>query len=87
MPHYIFPHTHSTPELIRKCHACYLPSQRAIISPTGEILFTITPQDIDQIMQALTIENATPFSHEALIELYQKLDFEKRAKNLELFLI
>ena len=36
-PHYTFPHTHNTPEFVRKCHACYFPSQRAIISPTGEI--------------------------------------------------
>ena len=85
-PHNIFPCTPNTPEFVRKCHACYLPSQRAIITPTGEILFTITPQAIDQMMQAPTAENATPFSHEALVELYQKLDFSKRAKTLECFL-
>lgn len=39
------------------------------------------------MMQAPTTENATPFSHEELIELYQKLDFTKRAKTLELLLI
>ena len=86
LPHYIFPRTHNTPEFIRKCHACYLPSQRAIIAPTGEILFAITPQAIDQMIQAPTIENATPFSYEALVELYQKLDFSKRAKTLQIFL-
>lgn len=86
LPDYIFPRTNNIPEFVRKCQACYLPSQRAIIAPTGEVLLTITPQAIDQMMQAPTVENATPFSYEALIELYQKLDFTKRAKTLELFL-
>lgn len=54
-PHYISPHTHITPKFFRKCHECFLPSQRAIIAPTREILFTITPQAIDQM--------ATHFSH------------------------
>jgi len=36
--------------------------------------------------EAPTTENATPFSHEAHIDLYQKLDFAKRSKTLELFL-
>jgi len=38
------------------------------------------------MMQAPTIENTTPFSYEALVELYEKLVFSKRAKTLELFL-
>lgn len=85
-PNYIFPCIHSAPEFVRKCHDCYVPNQRVVISPTGEILFTIIAQSIDQMMQAPIKENATPFSHEVLTELYQKLDFEKRAKTLELFL-
>lgn len=39
-----------------------------------------------QMMQASVIEGTTPFSHENLNEIYQKLDFSKRAKNLELFM-
>lgn len=38
------------------------------------------------MMQAPIVENATPFSYEELAELYQKLDFAKRAKTLEFFL-
>ena len=56
---YISPHTHSTPNFVRKCHASYFPTQRAILTPTGEILFTITPQAIDQMIEAPTVENAT----------------------------
>jgi len=85
-PHYIFPHTNNTHEFIKKCHGCYIPILRVFLGPTGETIFTITPQYIDQMMQAVATENATPFSHQALIGLYQKLDFVKTSKTLELFL-
>ena len=61
MPHYIFPHTYNAPAFIQKCQACNIPSQRAIIAPTGEILFTVTTQSIDQMMQAPSVEKKYPF--------------------------
>lgn len=39
------------------------------------------------MLQAPTIAPIHPFSHESLIEAYQKLDFTKRAQTLELFLV
>ena len=86
IPHFIFPHTHSAPEFVRRCQAWYMSNQRTIISPTEEILVTINAQTIEQMMQAPTTENATPFSQEELIEIYQKLDFSKRAQTLKLFM-
>ena len=47
---------------------------------------TITAQNIEEMMQAPTIENSTPFSQEELIEIYQKLYFAKSAQTLELFM-
>ena len=47
---------------------------------------TITIQTIEQMMQAQTTNNATPCSQEALIEIYKKLDFSKRAQTFELFM-
>lgn len=41
-PHYIFPLTFQAPEFTRRCQACYIPAQRAIVAPSGDILFTIT---------------------------------------------
>ena len=38
------------------------------------------------MMEAPITENATPFSQEALTELYENMDFSKRDKNLEIFL-
>jgi hypothetical protein len=50
LPLYMFPQTHPLPKFILKCQAIYLPNQRAIASPTGEIMFTITPDTIDRIL-------------------------------------
>jgi len=41
LPHYIFPQIHRTPEFVRKFHESYDPNQRAIISPSREILYFI----------------------------------------------
>ena len=66
LPHYIFPQTFHSPEFSRKFQTCYIPNQRAIIAPSGEILFTITAKTIYQMMQAPSIETSTLFSIEAL---------------------
>lgn len=87
LPFYIFPKTHSCPELIRKCHSCYNLQKRVVMAPTGHIFFTIDAKSLMQMMQALVIEGTTPFSHEILTEMYQELDFSKRAKTLEIFMI
>jgi hypothetical protein len=86
LPLYMFPQTYPFPEFVLKCQANYLPSQRAIASPTGEILFTITPETIDQMLQIPQNDSTTPFSVEALNELYQKLTFPQRAQIFEIFL-
>lgn len=55
------------------------------MAPTRHILFTINSMSIMQMMQTPIIEGTTPFSHEILTEMYQEIDFSKRAKTLELF--
>jgi hypothetical protein len=50
LPLYLFPQVHHFPEFSLKCQAHYLPNQRAIVSSSGETLFFITPQAIDQMM-------------------------------------
>jgi len=32
-PKYLFPEVHPFPDIIHFCHACYIPSQRAIVTP------------------------------------------------------
>lgn len=42
LPHYIFPLTFHALEFSKTSQACYVPGQRAIIAPSGDILFIIT---------------------------------------------
>jgi hypothetical protein len=82
----MFPQTYPFPEFILKCQANYLPNKRAIASLTGEIIFTVTPETIDQMLQIPQSDSTTPFSVKALNELYQKLTFPQRAPIFEIFL-
>ena len=83
----MFPHTFPFPEFVLRCQANNLPGHRAIASPIGEILFTITYETIDQMLQVPKNDSTTPFSIEALNELYQKLTFSQRAQIFEIFLL
>jgi hypothetical protein len=57
-------------EFSLKCQAYYLPDQRAIVSSSGETLFTITPKTINQMMQIPRNDSLTPFSIDILTKLY-----------------
>jgi hypothetical protein len=72
LPLYLFPQIHHFPKFALKCQAHYIPKQRAIISSSGEILFLITPESIDHMMQIPRADSASPFNLEILTELYQK---------------
>jgi hypothetical protein len=85
-PLYLFPQIHHFPEFSLKCQAHYIPDQKAIVSSSGDILFFITPKDIDQMMQVTRAESASPFILEILTELYLKITFPQRAQIFELFL-
>jgi hypothetical protein len=50
LPLYIFPQVHHFPEFALKCQVHYLHNQRTIISSSGETLFFIIPEAIDQMM-------------------------------------
>jgi hypothetical protein len=86
LPLYLFPQVHHFPEFSLKCQAHYLPDQRAIVSSSGETLFFITPEAIDQMMQIQRTKFISPFNIEVIMELYQKLSFPQRAQIFELFL-
>jgi hypothetical protein len=86
LPLYLFPQVHHFPKFTLKCQAHYLPDKRAIVSSSGETLFTITPESIDQMMQISRVESASPFTLEVLTEKYQNLSFPQRAQIFELFL-
>jgi hypothetical protein len=81
----MFPQVHHFPEFSLKCQAHYVPEQKAIVSSLGNVLFFITPEDIDQMLQITHPESMTPFNVEVLTELYQKMTFPQRAQIFELF--
>jgi hypothetical protein len=85
IPLYMFPQVHHFPEFALKCRAHYVPEQKAIVSSLGNVLFFITPEDIDQMLQVTRLDSVTPFNLEVLIELYQKMTFPQRAHIFELF--
>ena len=51
LPRYIFPRTFQFQEIIRLCQINYLPNERALVTPSQEILFTITAESINQMLQ------------------------------------
>jgi hypothetical protein len=86
LPLYIFPQIYLFPEFTLKCQAHYIPEKRVVVSSSEEILFLITPEAIDQMMQIPRTNSESPFNLEILIELYQKMTFPQRAQIFELFL-
>jgi hypothetical protein len=75
LPLYLFPQIQHFPEFALKFQAHYIPNQKAIISSSRDVLFFITPEDIDQMMQITCAESASLFNLEILTELYQKMAF------------
>jgi hypothetical protein len=86
LPLYLFPQTYHFLEFSLKCQAHSLLGQRAIVSPSGETLFTMSPETINKILQIPRNDYASPFSIEILTELYQKLSFPQTDQIFELFL-
>lgn len=51
LPKYTFPEVHPFPDIVHFCHACYIPIQRAITIPNQQLLFTITSESINQMLE------------------------------------
>lgn len=50
LPRYLFPEVHPFVEIIYFCQACYIPSQRAIVTPEKQFLFTIIAESVNQML-------------------------------------
>jgi hypothetical protein len=86
LPLYLFPKIHHFRKFSLKFQAHYIPDQKAIVSSSGDVLFFITPKDINQMMQVTRAESASSFSLEILTELYLKITVPQRAQIFEIFL-
>jgi hypothetical protein len=81
LPLYMFPQVHHFPEFALKCRAHYIPEQRAIISSLGDVLFFITPEDIDSMLQITRPDSVVPFNQEVLTELVPEDDFPSKSSD------
>lgn len=86
LPQFIFPQTHHFPEFFSWCQFRYIPSQRAVVAQNGDILFSITPKSINQMLKIPNNDSLSPFLVDSLMEIYKNLTFPQRAKIFEIFL-
>ena len=85
LPIYNLPQVNPMPELIHRCQECYDPCQRAVVSPTGSILFHITPESINEMLQFHTAKPLTPLYMQNLIKKGTKLSNDQIIKINQLF--
>lgn len=83
MPYYFLPSVKIFPEIIRLCAENYEPNQRAVKSPSGSILFHISPESINQMLNFKQTQLLFPFSMNYLLDAGTRLssaDIEKVTK-------
>lgn len=73
LPIYNLPQVNPLPDLIHKYQECYDPCQRVVLTPTGSVLFYITPETINEMLHFHTARPLTPLS---------MLDLVKKGTNL-----
>lgn len=79
-PKYQFPEVHIFPKIVHYYHANYIPSQREVMSPNRAILFTITTESINEMLQLQPGKNLPPFSIGSLLDQFLKLITTKLAE-------
>jgi len=62
LPIFKLPQVNQFPDLIHLCAECYDPTQRAVLDPSGSVVFYITPEAIREMMQFKTEKKLVPLS-------------------------
>lgn len=70
---YYLPSANVFPDLIHQCHANYEPTQRAVMAPSGTVLFHITPESINEMLHFKPTQPMTPLSVGFLLDQGAKL--------------
>jgi len=73
LPIFYLPQVNVFPNLIDQCCTNYDPNQRAILSPSGSILFYITSEAINQMLISQSAKSLTLLSMQHLIDQTCKL--------------
>ena len=87
LPMYLLPSVHIFPELIHYCSAKYDPNQRAVLSPSQNVLFPITAQSINEMLQFQPGQALTPLSMVELLEKSTKLSHEELNRLCQTFML
>ena len=80
LPKHQFLEIHIFPKIVHCCHANYICSQRAVMSPSQTILFTITAESINEMLQLQPGQNLTPLSIGDLLDLFPMLSSARLAQ-------
>jgi len=86
LPIYYLPSVNVFPDVIRLCCANYEPTQRAIMSPTGTILFHITPESINEMLHFKPTQPLAPLSMGHLLDEGSKLSTAEIGQIAKLFM-
>lgn len=86
LPIFNLPQVNVFPDLIHQCSANYDPCQRAVLSPSGSVLFYVTPEAINQMLHFHTAKPLTPLSMMHLIDQGGKLSSAQIIKINQLFI-
>jgi len=73
IPMYFLPSVHVFPDIIHQFHANYDPNRRAVMSPSQTILFPLTIESINEMLQFHPSQALTPISIGYLLEKSTKL--------------
>jgi len=86
LPVYYLPQVNVFPDLIHQCCERYDPNQRVVLSPSGSVLFPVTPKAINQILQLQAAKPLTPLSMQLLLDQGAKLSSSQITRIAQLFM-
>jgi len=86
-PKYQFLEVHIFPEIVHYFHENYIPSQRAVMSLGHTILFTITAESINEMLQLQPRQKLTDISIGDLLDKFPKLTTAKVAQMFQTFIV
>ena len=86
LPRYYLPLVNVFPDVIRLCCANYEPTQRAVMSPTGTVLFHITLDSINEMLHFKPSHPLAPLSMGHLVDEGSKLSTAEIGRVAKLFM-
>lgn len=87
MPIYYLPSMNVLPDFIHLCCANYDPTQRANLTPSGSVLFYITPQSINEMLNFEPTQPLVPLTMKLLLDQGAKLPTLEITRLGQLFML